>query len=194
MIVPIITALRQRCPQFAGRVAGAAEFDQVRENTSLPRPCAYVLPESDKPRSATLSGGYRQEVTSAVSIVLAVDAAADRRAETAALAVLPLRDAVLAALAGWEPPGHGPLEYTGGELISVTSATLWWRMTLAADWVLTGDPSVQETWTGQVLATLPQFSAIHYGVDAIDPADLNTAPQGGPDGRLEGALDTPLDQ
>ena len=50
-LVPIIAALRARCPEFQNRVAGAAQFKDLPEVGKMKLPAAYVVPGDDSQES-----------------------------------------------------------------------------------------------------------------------------------------------
>lgn len=186
----IIAALRQRCPSFANRVGGAADFSQLPENAALAVPAAFVLPRDEQAGANRSANGYRQTVEDAFAVVVAVDNSADARGQAGYDAIHALRDEVFAALLGWAPDAdHDAIVYDGGELVHMDRARLYYRLDFHAETEL----AIDVTRHGRELADLAAFATLDLGLDAIDPADPNRAVPG-PDGRDEGGLTLTLPQ
>lgn len=179
----IIQELRARCPSFAGRVAGAAEFKPLPEAAHLPLPAAYVLPMDDAPEQNRSQTGYLQTVRDGFAVVVALSNAADERGQAASYnAVHALRAEIFRGLLGWTPSAdYGPIEYEGGGLLRLDRAVLYYQFEFAAEFEL----QTSDTRQGADLDALPAFTEAQINVDAIDPmADPNLS-YPGPDGRIE---------
>lgn len=180
----IVSALRTRCPSFATRVAGAAEFKALPANANLVMPAAYVIPLDDDAGAQDSQNGYSQIIRDSFAVVVVVNNAPDERGQGAVTNVEPLRSELWAAVLGWKPSAsYGPIQYEGGQLLSMDRARLYYQFEFsAATEIVEAD-----TWQGSANAALPALTQVNITVDAIDPHDPNRAPTG-PDGTAEATL------
>jgi len=191
----IIAALRLRCPSFAGRVAGAAQFQLLPEKTNLPVPCAYVIPLDDRADENRSSTGYRQTITDAFAVIVALDNTADERGQAASGNVHAIRRELFKALLGWEvSDDYGGVEYAGGELLDIDRARLWYQFEFSAAFEIgSDDVSDPDTWQTIDLASLPALTEIHLD-DVANPADISEetpTPDGRTTARQRITLDPP---
>ncbi|MDO9236004.1 MAG: hypothetical protein Q7U28_08235 [Aquabacterium sp.] len=178
----IIAALRTRCPSFATRVAGAAQFKLLPETASLQVPCAFVIPLDDSPERAQSMNSVRQTLTDSFSVVVAVSNVADEKGQGSAHSMDALRAELWAALLGWQPAArYDGITYEGGSLLSLDRARMWYQFEFGA--VMEIEPG--DGWQAQELAALPHFDGGTIRVDAIDPSDPNLVQTPAPDGRIE---------
>ncbi|AOY00103.1 hypothetical protein [Jeongeupia sp. USM3] len=192
---PIIKQLRARCPVFARRVGGGAEFREVDDAGKLQLPAAYVLPLDDSPGDNESQTGYRQTVTESFGVVLAIKSG-DEPDLYVADAVDAIKREVFRALLAWSPDAdvYAPIVYQGGQLQSIDRHVCYWMLEFSAQTVLIDEDAFKAT----ELAELPELKSVHVNVDVIDPiADPNATPAypggyPGPDGRIEHALRLPI--
>lgn len=179
----IIEGLRQRCPSFAGRVAGAAQFQMLPEKTNLPVPCAYVIPLDDNPEGNRSATGYRQRVSDAFAVIVALSNTPDERGQAAASSVHDIRRELFRALLGWQvSDDYDGIEYDGGNLLSLDRARLWYQYEFAAEFEIGSDDVANpDTWQTIDLASLPALTEIQID-DAVNPAAIDAA-NPTPDGR-----------
>lgn len=191
----VIAALRQRCPSFQNRVAGAAQFQLLPEKTNLAVPAAYVVPLDDNPEAQRSGTGYRQGITDAFAVIVALDNTGDERGQGAAAGVDAIRRELWKGLLGWQVTDeYDGIEYEGGNLLALDRARLWYQFEFSAAFEIgSSDVTDPETWQAIDLASLPALEVIHINLDAIDPADPNLA-NPGPDGRIEAQARITLDQ
>jgi NTP pyrophosphatase (non-canonical NTP hydrolase) len=182
----IIQALRQRCPSFANRVAGAAEFKRLPENSTLPVPAAFVIPLDDEVDNNRSANGYRQNIRDVFAVVVMLSNTADERGQAAGTAVHDIRRELWRALLGWEPAeDYDGIEYEGGNLLGMDRARLFYQFEFAVDFEIGADEvGTPETWQTLELAALGTFNEVKVDVDFIDPAI--TLP--GPDGRIDASF------
>lgn len=94
---------------------------------------AYILLADEAAEPNALIGQVRQMVSVGIDVVIA---ARNFRRETGAGAVEDIeaaRDAVMAALLGWQPPdADGPVTYRRGRMVDFSRATVWWQMQFEA--------------------------------------------------------------
>jgi hypothetical protein len=186
----IIAALKQRCPSFANRVTGAAEYKRLAESVNLDLPAAYVIPLDDEAGEMQTSNGYLQEIRDAVAIVVVMSNAVDERGQTSISTVQALRSELWAALLGWMPDAvHGRIEYEGGQLLDLDRARLYYQFEFSAPTEITES----DTWQGISNAALTPFDKVSLTVDTIDPHDPNLGSTG-PDGRAEATATIPVSQ
>lgn len=185
----IIAALRQRCPSFASRVAGAAQLKLLPETSALPVPCAYVIPLDDSPGESKAQNSVRQALVDSFAIIVAISNVADERGQGAAVSVHAMRTELWAALLGWQPAErYLGITYEGGSLIGVDRARVWYQFEFGAAMEI--DP--EDGWQDRDLVGLPHFDGATINLDAIDPADPNIQ-NPGPDGRIEARFSAPPD-
>ena len=175
----IIAHLRARCPSFAGRIAGAADYAALRESTALQVPCAFVIPVDDNPGPNTTQNGVHQVMVEAFGVVVALSNVADERGQGSYRTVHQIRAELWAALLAWKPSDeYGLVEYQGGNLLGLDRARLWWQFEFATDFHITDE----DGWLLAQQNALPHFEGADIKADFIDPiAD----PRPGPDGRIE---------
>ena len=79
-----------------------------------------------------------------------------------------------------------PEDYDGGELVSINSSRVFYRLRFFAEFQLGRNLPSQpaESWHERELDGLSSFTGVTVRVDAIDPADPNLQ-RPGPDGRVE---------
>ena len=184
-LTPIVAAVRQRCPSFADRVAGAAEYTAAQASTALALPYAFVIPLDDTAGESMSENTLRQPLTDAFAVVVAVSNVADPRGQAGTAAVEALRRELWSALLGWQPgPEYDAVRYQGGSLQALDRARLWYQFEFEAETAI----GPEDGWQGDIDA-LPHLDQVVISVDVIDPmADPNLqAP--GPDGRVEHSVD-----
>lgn len=161
-LVPIITALRARCPTLGQNVAGAAEFKSLQESVSLPLPFAFVIPLDDSPQENRSSNSIRQAMTDSFAVVVAVSNVADEKGQAGANSIHLMRAELWAALLGWRPElRYNGIDYEGGSLLSVDRARLWYQFEFGAQMEIEPSDGYQNTG----LAALPHLDGITIRVD-----------------------------
>lgn len=181
----VIEALRLRCPSFATRVAGAAQFKMLPESAALAVPCAFVIPLDDTPQESQSMNSVRQRLEDSFAVVIALSNTVDERGQAAAHTTDSLRAELWAALLGWQPTTrYDGIVYQGANLLALDRARMWYQFEFSAAMEIEPADGYQET----ALAALPHFDGGTVKVDAIDPmADPNVS-YPGPDGRFEGGF------
>lgn len=192
----IIAALRTRCPSFANRFAGAAEYRNLPESVSLATPYGFVIPLDDSPGESRSSNSVRQPLTDSFAVVVVVSNAADERGQSAVASIHTLRAELWAALLGWRPVAPGGdtsqsryegIVYQGGQVVGLDRARLHYQFEFGADMEIT--PA--DGWQGIELAALPPFEGANINIDAIDPMADPNVQYPGPDDRIEAVLRIP---
>lgn len=112
--------------RFVGGAMAYAALAKGPEKHQLP--AAFVLPLAMTAGDNRLTTGFRQRHVDAVGVVMviaAVNSPAGAGADTALEAV---HEALLAALAGWQPSAdHEPMEFRRGALLDVGGGLVWWQ-------------------------------------------------------------------
>ncbi|MCU1750420.1 hypothetical protein [Pseudomonas sp. 6D_7.1_Bac1] len=183
-ITPILKQLRDQCPSLANRVVVGIDPQTLPTTPPQPTPAAYVAVIADLASKNTAQNAFRQTIRDRFEVTLLLDAT------DAALALdqlQGLRAELWRALVGFKPGGdYDAIEYDGGELVSINTSRVLYRLRFFAEFQLgrnrSGEPA--ETWHERELDGLPSFTGVTVRVDAIDPADPNLK-RPGPDGRLE---------
>ncbi|URM27977.1 hypothetical protein LLY42_30130 [Pseudomonas frederiksbergensis] len=183
-ITALITQLREQCPTLANRVAAGIDLATLQANTPLQTPCAYVVPIADLASKSVAQNLMLQPIRDRFEVTLVLDTTD----ATKALDLLhDLRAELWRALVGFKPGSdYEAIEYDGGELVSINSSRVLYRLRFFAEFQLgrnlPGQPA--ESWHERELDGLSSFTGATVRVDAIDPADPNLQ-RPGPDGRLE---------
>jgi len=186
----IIAALRERCPRFGGRVAGAAQFKLLPETASLSVPCAFVISMDDNPGESRAQNSVRIPLQENFAVVVAASNVADERGQAGAHTIHALRGELWGALLGWQPTDeHDGIMYDGASVVAMDRARLWYQFDFSAGMEI--GPS--DGWQDTALAGLPHFDGVNFRADYIEPADPNVA-NPGPDGRIEVAFTSPQDK
>lgn len=183
----IIAALKARCAAvFGENVSGAAEYKRLLENANLTVPAAYVIPMDENAGEQQSQNSYRQIITDTIAVVVVVSNAVDERGQGSITSIPAIRAALCAALCGWEPADHGPMQYDGGSLLDLDRARLYYQFEFSADTEL----SEADTWLAARNAALPDLSEVGIDVDTITPFDPNrvAADAAGPDGTKEASV------
>lgn len=183
-----IEQLRMYCPAFGRRVAGAAEYGLLKENTTLATPSAFVIPLADDPEPMA-NNSPRMRLTETFAVIVVMDNAADERGQNAAQSYEGIRAALWQSLIGWQPQAHGYYltQYAGSHLLALNRSRAWYQFEFEARREISPD----ECWQGHPMNQYPALETVHLDVDMIDPAAL---PHPGPDGRIELTADFALTQ
>lgn len=99
----IIPRLREQCPVFAGRVAGAIDYRRAIEADDFPAPHAFVLLAAIAPDGDEQIAALDQEVSCQLSVMLAVSADGDVTGQDASQQLFSCFIQIRTALLGWTP-------------------------------------------------------------------------------------------
>lgn len=176
----VIEQIRSYAPSFDGkRVAGAAQFKLVMENTNLQMPCGYVIPLADQPEPSHSQNSVRQKLTESFAVVVCIDNSVDERGQASSISVETIKRELWKALLGWRPtPQYNGIAYEASSLQSLNRAQLWHQFEFGAEM----DIGPEDGWEEGALQRLPNFNTAHFNVDVIEPI---AQPAPGPDGRIE---------
>lgn len=128
----IVNQLRDRLPDFGGRIGGVAEFKTASASNSIACPAAFVLPLSEDAETPDTHQVTRQLITQGFGVVVVLATQGDEKGGTALEAVENVKSKLLRALFGWQPNDEcDPIYYEGGQLMSLDRAVLYWRYEFA---------------------------------------------------------------
>lgn len=117
-------------------IGTAADFEAV---ANLPRsvPAAYVLPLAEQADPSELIGRSAQKHLCSLGVLLIVRHAGDASGGAAASRLQTLREAVQAALVGWQPAADcGSIGFASGELVDFRDGATVWQDTFTTErWV-----------------------------------------------------------
>ncbi|MCO7576084.1 MULTISPECIES: hypothetical protein [Pseudomonas chlororaphis group] len=183
-ITPVYTQLRTYCPSFANRVV--AGFDLSSQDTSgvSQTPAVHISHLADLVSHNTTQNATSSTIRDRFEVALLLDASNPQQALDQ---LHDLRAELWRALVGFKPGAeYNPIQYDGGELVSLNATRLLYRLRFFAEFQLGRNLPSQpaETWHERELDGLPSLTGVTVRVDAIDPADPNLK-KPGPDGRLE---------
>ncbi|WP_455424797.1 hypothetical protein [Dryocola sp. LX212] len=183
-LTQIIAAVRERVPDFGGRVDGSAKFMVAKEAGKMALPSAYIIPLHDETGVQKSQTDYWQNCTDGFSVVVALD---NRRDEKGLNAIDDATDIVrtklFRALLGWQPERKYTrgIEYRGGLLLDMDRAILWYKY----DFQATFELDAEDTWQDGEIDNLPWLETVHIDIDLIDPGN-------GPDGNTDFQVDIHL--
>ncbi|MFJ3153756.1 hypothetical protein ACIPIX_06390 [Pseudomonas protegens] len=178
----LINQIDEFCLGLKGLVSVAIGLKGVEKSPLGDKPVAYVNLVGDLVRQTTQHPIVREQFE-----VLVVLDASQEPLVAATTQLYQLRAELWRALVGFKPGAeYNPIQYDGGELVSLDATRLLYRLRFFAEFQLgrnlPGQPA--ETWHERELDGLPSLTGVTVRVDAIDPADPNLQ-RPGPDGRLE---------
>lgn len=126
-ISPIIVRLRAQASTFNSRVAGAADFAELKDtDRRFAVPHAFVVFLAEEVEEDQTAGAVMQVIREVFGIIVAV-ANEDVRGQDACDQLSDIRDELWTALLGWSPdadtlPG---LEYEGSVQLDISRARVW---------------------------------------------------------------------
>ncbi|MDQ1078007.1 hypothetical protein [Pseudoroseomonas cervicalis] len=124
----IIPRLREMCPIFEGRVAGAAEYPAaVDDSGGMKVPHAFVIPLGDSATGEVQISALDIELEVPFAVAVCVSNLADERGQAGVEAVWDIRAQLLRALVGWQPAeGMGTILYRGmPDNPALTRSRMW---------------------------------------------------------------------
>ena len=181
-LTTIIDEIKALCPTFENRVAGAAEYQDLRNVSNMMVPAAYVIPLDDNAQAVTIKNTYRQDLIEGFAVIVVVNNTADERGQAARNAVHDLKLELWKCLLGWDfDNDYEPIEYSGGQLIGMDRARLDFQFEFSAEF------QINESLTrhGVDLANAPAFESMNIELDIQDLP---------PDGTVDHAIDITLEQ
>lgn len=176
----VIAALRLRCPVFAERVAGAAEFKPLPDVGKFELPCAWVIPLDDNTGDNKSQTDYWQDVTDGFAVVVVFSNASDERGQASSDAVEEIRSQLWQALLGWEvDENYHPIQYDGGTLLELNRHALYYQFEFSAK----REISAEETRQWDDLEALQALASVGIDIDFIRHETQK------PDGNIEHHVD-----
>lgn len=123
----VIKQIRDECPLFDGRVAGALSFRKCREQDDFPAPHAFILPMEDVDDAEADLSPLDQYLTARFAVVVAVPNTSDEQGQDAGERLIDVRNELLAALIGFQPgENYAPILYAGmPDAIEFNRARAW---------------------------------------------------------------------
>ena len=154
-----IEHVRETCPAFEGRVAGASEYaaDSLRETENPDYPCCYVVLAGETAEDDQGMNETNQMVT--VSIALIVFVAnpdnTDRRGQSVLEQIDLIRPEVFRSLIRYTPDRKKltPLEFESGEVLYLDAE----RMIYQFDFTLQYRIGYEDRWQAVEHGKLPEF-------------------------------------
>lgn len=178
----IIDELKARCPTFEQRVAGAAEYEGLRNVSNLRVPAAYVIPLDESSAGNNLQNSIRQTLTEGFMVVVVLNNTADLRGQTATQQLHLLRKEIWKAILGWQPDDdYEMITYDGGSLLGMDRARLDYGFEFSTEFTI--DES--DSRIADDVAALPAFESMLINIDH------KTLP---PDGQVDHVVEIDLPQ
>lgn len=154
-----IEHVRQTCPAFEGRVAGALEYaaDSLREAENPDYPCAYVVLANESAEEDQGQNETNQMVTVTLSLIVFVanPDRSDRRGQATIDQLDLIRPEVFQSLIRYTPNRRKltPLEFDGGSVIYLDAE----RMIYQFDFNMQYRLGYEDTWQAVEHSKLPEF-------------------------------------
>lgn len=119
-ITNIINEIKAKCPTFQQRVAGAAEYEGLRNSSNLRVPAAYVVPMDESASANATQNSIMQTLTESFMVVVVISNQADPRGQDAYNQLHALRKELWRAILGWVPDeDYEPIEFSGGSILNM---------------------------------------------------------------------------
>lgn len=184
-ILKVIDQVKAKCPTFGNRVAGAAEYENLRNVSNMTIPAAYVIPLDDNVGEQSTDNSYLQSLTDAFAVIVVMNNRNDERGQDAINAVQQLRKELHKALLGFDLSDddydYDGIVYQGGNLLFMDRQRLDYQFEFSAQTTI----DVNDTSLADDYDNLPAFESVNI---EIDHKDLP------PDGTVDHTLDIPLPQ
>ena len=180
-----ISQLRANAPIFAGRVAGAAEFQAGLRNynTSLPLPAAYVLPLGQEADANQLWNGLIQIVHKTIGVAVELDAQQDRRGQAPTMNFEEIEAQIFASVLNLTigecrmPRGAA---FSGARYLDLDRARLFYQWEFALDWQITDADGVQPESVPLETIEVDVFGPRGVPPSGTPPAAVIVVPTGDP--------------
>lgn len=142
----VMQRIRDACPIFEGRVAGAAVYSRCVDQIDFPAPHAFVLPLFDQGDSEAMISDLAQVVPARFAVIVAVPNVSDDPGFAAGELLVEARDQLAAALIGFAPgEDYAPILYAGmPDIADVTRARAWAQFDWLSETTLPGSPATEE--------------------------------------------------
>ena len=132
-LTAVLTQLQTQCPSLAERIIVGVNLDTL-SSTSPAVPAAYVAPLNDLATANTAQNAHRQIIRDRFEVALLLDASNPQQALDQ---LHDLRAELWRALVGFKPGAeYNPIQYDGGELVSLDATRLLYRLRFFAEFQL----------------------------------------------------------
>lgn len=132
----VVLQIRGANTRFVNRVAGSAEL-ALAQQFPLREETAFVVQVADSAPKNQLDSGINQSMTERIAVIVAIrndNSKIDILGFEAYSLIDAVRNELFIALLGWPPPGAESLMYySGGRLVSLDSAWLWYQFEFEAN-------------------------------------------------------------
>jgi hypothetical protein len=137
LVETVKTQISAQVAALTGVLEEVAELSALVQQNALPQrlPAGFVIPLGCDGREPDAAAGlYRQSFREVIGVVLVAESAGDPKAKRALVKIDTLKDAVIAALAGWAPAeAIGVFVLLRGRLVSVVAGTVFYQLDFALD-------------------------------------------------------------
>lgn len=157
-IGPIVLKLRLAETRFGNRIGGAADLVRVLENT-FEKEVAFVVQLSETAPPNLYDNGLNQEITERFGVVVALDNGSSDRDKTGLTAYDTLhevRSEIFRAILNWQMDGfESTVYYSGGRVVDINRANLWYMFEFEATTRITDSDGVDNG-----ASELPDFDSV----------------------------------
>ena len=165
---------------FGNYVAGSAELEVAFKNT-LKQNCAFVIPRGESSGANNNDVGINQSITERFAVVVAIGNDTTDKGKTGVIAYDNLHDAraeLLKVLVNWDLGYESTIRYTGGSVVDINPAYLWYMFEFAFDSRIVSDLDgfaeieVREVGDRQQRSQLDDFDHIYSNIILSPSGDL----------------------
>ena len=188
-VTPLVRHLRERCPSFAGHVAGGIDWESIEASSKLTGLRAHVVLTDEDADSSHTENVVTQNVDESFDVCVEFpQASGDERGRQVGDQVDAIRRELCCALVGFCPGAEfDPIQYGGRELLLNNRAKAVYRFSFVTGYQIgrnrVSEPA--ETWQELEQDGLPPLEGLNIDVDFIDPMVDRNLSATGPDGRIE---------
>jgi len=205
LLSPIILKIRAQETEFKNYVGGSADLANAMEY-SLTKEAAFVIQLAETASANNYDSSINQKITERFAVVVALDNGTSNKDKLGLIAydrLAGIRTELFSAILGWQMTDTESLvEYSGGKVLGVNRAWLWYQFEFSVDTRITDDdgvdngaddlPLFDEIYAQYILAPsadLPQAHVpVNFDVDMTQIIDFTTNPA------VDGAVGTGFGQ
>lgn len=190
---PIVLKIRAQETEFGNYIGGAAELALAMEY-SLTKEAAFVIQLAETATPNDYDSTINQKISERFAVVVALDNGTSDRDKMGLIAydrLQGIRTELFGAILGWQMPGaEGLIEYSGGKVLGINRAWLWYQFEFSVDTRITDSDGTDngaddlgwfDTIYAQYIlapsANLPQENIpVNFDVDMTQIIDFTTNP------------------
>ena len=193
LLSPIILKIRAGETEFNNYIGGAAELALAMEY-SLTKEAGFVIQLAETASANDYDSTINQKISERFAVVVALDNGTSDRDKMGLIAydrLAGIRAEIFSAILGWQIPGtESIVSYSGGKVLGINRAWLWYQFEFSSDTRITDEDGVDNgaddlPWFDEIYAqyilspsaNLPQVNVpVNFDVDMTQIIDFTTNP------------------